>query len=227
MDSILFFGDPHLDNRSPVSRLDDYGSTTINKLKAVLVLAKGHGIKHVITTGDMFHRYDVTLSYLNEVIKVLKDFKEAGIQVWSIVGNHDIPHNNMAYFKTTPLSLLFNSGLVKWLDNGNPILLKKSIINGLSFTQKPDRFNEFDKLFPDLKRILVMHYSTDNTVPGENIQAKELQMFDMVVAGHDHMYYEPQTFDGVLFYRPGSFTRRTKDEHNLTRSITLYKYTSS
>ncbi len=162
---------------------------------------------------------------MNEVIRVLKEFREAEIMVWSIVGNHDIPHNVMSYFKTTPLSLLFNSGLVNRLDDGNPILLKKSIINGLSFTQNVDRFKDFVTLFPDLKRVLVMHYATDNTVPGESIAAKDLQMFDLVVAGHDHSYYEPMTKELTTFYRPGSLTRRTKDEHNLTRGIVLYKYT--
>jgi DNA repair exonuclease SbcCD nuclease subunit len=223
-DSILFIGDPHLDSRTPVSRSDDYRATTITKLRSLLTLAINRGSRAVVATGDMFHRYDVPISYLNEVIQVLKEFKEAGIDFYSIIGNHDLPHNVMDYFKNTPLALLFKSGLVKHLTTGSSILLKNSIITGLDFTEDIEVHNDLKELFPDLVRILVMHYATENTVPGDNVSTAQLNQFHKVVAGHDHSYYPPLFKDNVRVYRPGSFTRRTKDEHNLTRNIKIYEY---
>jgi DNA repair exonuclease SbcCD nuclease subunit len=93
MSRILFIGDPHLDSRTPLSRLDDYRVTTINKLDNLLTLAVRKKAKYVVMTGDMFHRSDIPMSYLNEVLRMLKKFKAEGVEVYSLIGNHDLPHN--------------------------------------------------------------------------------------------------------------------------------------
>jgi predicted phosphodiesterase len=227
MSKVIFVGDPHLDSRTPVSRLDDYRVLTLEKLKNLYLLAVDQNVDHVVMTGDMFHRYDVPISYLNEVMFALKMFKHAGIDVWSIIGNHDIPHNVMDYFKNTPLSLLFQSGLLKQLgDSGNALQLANTRIRGLSFTEDVD---DLEKIRPgEQYELLVMHYAIDNTVANESIPFEKLEPFDVVVCGHDHMYYPPLLKDnGTRYYRPGSFTRRTKDDYNLTRDIVVYMFEDS
>jgi DNA repair exonuclease SbcCD nuclease subunit len=217
----LFLGDPHFDSQTPVSRIDDYRKASLKKLVDILTIAVEHKVLHVITTGDFFDKYEVSFSYLNEIVQVLKEFKEQGIKVWSLIGNHDLPYNSMSYFKNTPLSLLFKSGLVEHISEYNKI--ENVILYGIDFTNH----DAIKKFKPDtsLINILIMHYATENTIPGESISLDLLKPFDFTVAGHDHMYYKPIVLEkGQQVLRPGSLLRRTKDEYNLTRDIVLYLF---
>jgi DNA repair exonuclease SbcCD nuclease subunit len=215
---LLFLGDPHFDSQTPVSRIDDYREASLKKLKDILKLSVSNQVKHVITTGDFFDKYEISFSYLNDIVSILKKFEQHGVEVWSLIGNHDLPYNNMSYFKNTPLNLLFESGLVKHIDGPNAI--ENVMVYGIDFT-KADDIKTF-KPGKDITNILIMHYATENTVPGESIDIELLKPFDIVVSGHDHMYYEPLKLNtGTTLFRPGSLLRRTKDEYNLTRDIKL------
>jgi DNA repair exonuclease SbcCD nuclease subunit len=217
---MLFVGDPHFDNQTPSSRIDDYAEASLNKLKSILKLSKEQSVSEVITTGDFFDKYTVSFSYLNELMIILNQFKEESINVWSLIGNHDLPYNNIAYFKNTPLNVLFGSGLVKHLKWHNDF--GDFEIYGIDFTEEKiiDKFiNETQNTKP---KILVMHYATCNTIPGESIDINKLYNFDVVVSGHDHMYYTPELINKTALLRPGSLLRRTKDEYNLTRDVVVY-----
>jgi DNA repair exonuclease SbcCD nuclease subunit len=223
MGKILFIGDPHFDSQTPVSRIDNYRETTVVKLENLLKLAIDTQAYAVFTTGDFFNRYDIPISYINEVMTILKKFSDNGIKVFSVVGNHDLPHNSIDYFKNTPLSLLDKSGLVKCLntyqDSQYKVEFDNTVVYGLSFTKSID-YDIDDKK----QSILVMHYASENTVPNESISLDSLKQFNIVVSGHDHMYYEPIENYGVKLFRPGSFTRRTRDAYNLKREIIVYCY---
>lgn len=217
----LFLGDPHFDSQTPVSRIDDYRKASLKKLTDIFKMAVEHKVLHVITTGDFFDKYEVSFSYLNEIVEILKEFKEKGIKVWSLIGNHDLPYNSMSYFKNTPLSLLFKSGLVEHITEHNEI--ENVVLYGIDFTNHKAIKNF--KPSKDSINILVMHYATENTIPGESIDLDLLKPFNVTVAGHDHMYYKPIILEeGQQILRPGSLLRRTKDEYNLTRDIILYLF---
>lgn len=216
---VLFIGDAHLDNQSPVSRLDDFKTTTIVKLRSILQLANDNNITTCIFTGDMFDKYSVPLSYLVDVIEVLREFKSSGVDVYSLIGNHDLPYNNMQYFKSTPLSLLYKSGLVKPFSMDNPIELDNDFkVYGINFTEMGDIVKPVDAV----TNVLVMHYASENTVPGESINLKDLSKFKIVVSGHDHMPYDIINNDTTILIRPGALIRRTKESYNLSRDIYTY-----
>lgn len=219
MKSILFIGDVHLDSQTPISRLDNYRELTINKLKSLLQLAIDNKAIAVVFTGDFFDKYDVPISYLNEVTDVFNMYKKNNIDVYTIIGNHETPYNKLEYFKNTPLSLLAKSGVVKLIENTG-INLGNVTLYGLNFT---DNLKNIPVDNCENYSILIMHYALDNTVPGESINTDELINFDLVVAGHDHMPYDVVKKGKTTFLRPGSFTRRTKDSYNLKRNIIVYK----
>lgn len=151
-------------------------------------------------------------------------FKNNGITLYSVIGNHDLPHNNMEYFSSsTPLNILFMGGIIKHL-------VKESIgvfdLYGIDFTKEEEI--ESIKVNKNKINILTMHYATDNTVPGESVPRSRLKNFDVVLSGHDHSEYETvenniKGYKIPILLRPGSFTRRTKEEHNLNRNICVYK----
>ena len=222
MNNIIFVGDLHLSSRTPLSRIDNYGNTVLKKLKSLLDLAVKRNADTIIFTGDFFDSYYEPISYMNKVVEVLTEFKDKNIQILSLIGNHDLPYNNMEYFDSTPLSLLLKSKLVNKLDYISNDHIE---IFGLHFSEL-ERLNTFSPL-PGKTSILVMHYAFNNTVPGESINEDDLDKFNMVVPGHDHMFYEPYiSKDDILVLRPGSFTRMTKDDYNLKRDILVYYYES-
>lgn len=220
--NILFVGDPHLDSQTPLSRIDDYRDTTIRKLDSLLDVALKEKVDIIVFSGDIFDKLDQSVPYLIQVSKALKKFKDNSIELFTVIGNHDLPYNNMDYFTRSPLYLLISSGLIKHL--------KKEAFNevglyGIDFT----KIRLLDSLEPSYGlNILVMHYATDNTVPGDSISRDKLSKFDLVLSGHDHTFYPTvttnldQTRDPVVL-RPGSFTRRTKEKLNLSRGIYMYK----
>lgn len=220
---VLFLGDPHFDSQTPISRIDNYAETSIRKLSEIRKLALDNDVSHVMTTGDFFDKVQVSFAYLNNLVQELRKFKEDGLTVWSSIGNHDLPYNNMSYFKNTPLNVLFNSGLVKHIKKVNTF--ETFNVYGIDFTEH----EEVKKITVDPKKksILTLHYAVDNTVPGESVDLKDIQNFDFVVSGHDHAYYKPLTLKtGCTVLRPGSLLRRTKEEYNLSRDIVLYLFDS-
>lgn len=223
MTKILFVGDPHLDSRTPISRADDYEQVTIDKLTRIKEICISNDIKTVVLTGDTFDKdnYDQPLGYINTVIAKFKEFHDAGIVVYSLIGNHDLRHNKMEYFTKSPLHILFQTQFVKHLVEET---LDDVVLYGIDFTEK-DKVHEInEKLDPTKTNILTMHYATDNTVPYESISRDAFKNFDLVVSGHDHMYYEPsQDLGGAQVLRPGSMIRRTKDPYNLERIPIAYE----
>lgn len=223
---LILVGDTHFDNRTPISRADDYAEVTIQKLDTLLKEAIQNKVETIVLSGDVFDKYQVSFQYLTALMRKLKDFQDNGIAMYSTIGNHDLPYNNKRYFEQTPLSLLFESGLIKHLVEED---LGEVKLYGIDFTEM-ERIEEIIKdmtiLTPDKKTILSMHYATDNTIPNESIPREKLLNFNLVLSGHDHNFYPTDLENGDRIIRPGSFIRRTKEEYNLTRPIVYYIYDS-
>ena len=70
---------------------------------------------------------------MNAVITEFLRFREVGIEVFSIVGNHDVAYEKMEYFDRSPLKTLFLSGAIKPL---HIIENDKVYIRGPMITQR-------------------------------------------------------------------------------------------
>ena len=116
-ESVMVVGDLHLNSSTPKMRLDDYPTTTLNKLNQLHTRAVESGSKVVILLGDIFHQTQQSQTYLNEVAKVFKRFQDSGIIVFAIVGNHCVPYERLEYLDRTPLQSFFISGLIRNLNH--------------------------------------------------------------------------------------------------------------
>jgi len=225
MSKVLFIGDTHFDDRTPISRNDNYSITSISKLSQVINIAKKRKIRYIILTGDAFDKNVVSAKYLNEVLKTLRDAKEQGITFYSIIGNHDLPYNSHDQFNRSLLSILFLSGLVIYLDAYRFDDIK-TIVYGLDYGRelKPEEVNAPITRDP-LKKILVAHYGLVPNMSGKDALTEEqLSRFDLVVLGHDHNYYEPKiTKDGVVILRSGALVRKTKAVGDIDREVCIYE----
>lgn len=222
---VIFVGDPHFDSRTPLSRADNHADTTINKLENLLQQAIEYYVGTIIFTGDFFNGNDQTQIYLNRLIKTLNKFKDVGIDIYTIVGNHDLPHDKFEYFVNTPLYMLFTTGVIKHLDLLEIATSNKTVaIHGLDFTKRDNLQDLLDNIEHNYKHnyhVLVMHYATNNTVPKDDIPMDNLHHFNMVVSGHDHTEYDLVNYGSTTLVRPGSMVRRTKDVQNLDRVVKI------
>lgn len=221
----LFVGDPHLDSVTPISRADNYRDVTIDKLEQILNLCIEREIELVIFAGDMFTNLDQSLIYMNRVLDTLQKFKNKGISLLTIIGNHDLPRNNMDLLKNSPIYTLLRSNTVYRLGEDPKVPLElnfNTYIYGLDYTKLEELENI--KLDNSKCNILVAHYATDNTIPADNIPKEQLTKFDLVFLGHDHHQYDVLELDNgnrfkCRIFRPGSLTRTTREKFNLKRSI--------
>lgn len=216
----LFVGDPHLDSITPVSRADSYRDVTINKLEQILDICLKRDIDTVVFAGDMFTNLDQSLIYMNRVIDTLNKFRKKGISLLTIIGNHDLPRNNIELLKNSPLYTLLSSKLINRIgeDSKVPLGLNNNTnIYGLDYT-KLDELSSI-KLDGQKLNILIAHYGTDNTVPADDIPLKLLEDFDIVFLGHDHHSFSPLELSTCTVFRPGSLTRMTREKYNIERDI--------
>lgn len=217
---ILFIGDPHLDSMTPVSRADNYREVTLGKLDQIKNICIENNIKTAVFSGDMFSTLNQSLIFMNQVIDKFNEFQESEIEVLTLIGNHDLPRNNMSLLKNTPIYTLLAKGVVKRVTT-DPLVPYKvnDYVNlyGIDYTYKE---SVRDIVLEDNKvNLLIMHYATDNTVPADNIPYEDYRDFDLVFSGHDHHYYPTYSIDKTTILRPGSMTRTTREKHNVERDI--------
>lgn len=223
MSKIAFIGDLHLDNRTPVSRLDNYEETSLRKLQTLINECITNQTYYIVTAGDFFNRNDISISYLNKVINILKEARNKhGVIFYSVIGNHDLPYNSIKYFSSTPLHTLASLNLVYLLDNDFDVLFSGVHIYGMSYTEKdnwePQHYDE------NCYNILVTHYALTNNfgekdyLPMESLGNK----FNLIVAGHDHTFFRAQVTKEekpTIILRPGAFIRRTKIANEETTEL--------
>ena len=217
MSKIYFVGDVHLQEQSPISRKDSYPTSILNKLSEIGNLVKENNIEAVIFSGDIFSTSAITLKYFKRCVKAFRDIP---CPCYSIIGNHDIPRNNLDLMEDSPLDLLFSVGVLKHLDT---LEFNDVVIKGIDYTKD---LVDSTKVLAEMNKgldkytILVAHkyfntplFGADNITPDELASLK----YNMVFLGHAHDEYEDLDIQGTKLYRIGSLSRGTKANSQLYR----------
>lgn len=216
MSKIYFVGDVHLQEQSPISRKDSYPTSILNKLTEIGNLVRENNIEAVIFSGDIFSTSAITLKYFKRCVKAFRDIP---CPCYSIIGNHDIPRNNLDLMEDSPLDLLFSVGVLKHLDT---LTFDDVVIKGVDYTQP---LVDSTKVLAEMAKnsaysILVAHryfntpmFGPDSITPEELVSLK----YNMVFLGHAHDEYEDLNVGGTMLYRIGSLSRGTKANSQLYR----------
>ena len=210
MAKLYFVGDVHLQEQSPISRKDSYPTSILNKLQEIGKLVKENNIDAVIFSGDIFSTPAITLKYFKRCVKAFRDIP---CPCYSIIGNHDIPRNNLDLMEDSPLDLLFSVGVLNHLDSLG--FEGDVVVRGIDYTKdlvKPEYENMYN--------ILVAHRYFDTPIYGpDSISKEDLESlnYNMIFLGHAHDEYEDQTMGKTLLYRIGSLSRGTKANSQLYR----------
>lgn len=215
---ILSVGDVHFNYATPESRIDNYRDTCIKKIRQVRGICEKEGYKVVVMTGDLFTHNRQPLEYINKVISEFIKFKELGIDVYTISGNHDLSYNRMDYLDRSPLGNMIYSGVVKHLDEidietkeGYKVYLK-----GFDYPEELDSINK------DGIKICVAHRYFEN-YNEDYITKEDIEKlgYHIYILGHDHVSYKPQRVGNRYLIRPGSLTRGTSHNYQLERDVVV------
>jgi len=219
--------DCHVHDKAPQSRVDDYLTTCLDKLKQVGIFASSKGCDAVLDNGDFFHAKAATKNsheMVRRVIDLHRQFYDCPI--YENPGNHDFPYNNINYLERQPLQVLFSAGIFTQMtdhlfEDGD---LKVRV---LGFPYRSDyEPKDFDVDRGD-EDVLIACVHASATPKGELLFAgteESLSYFDLsecspdlFVFGHLHVDQGIQKVQGTTFMNLGSMTRGSLVQDNLTR----------
>lgn len=228
-ENIAIIGDLHFDNRTIKSRIDDLLITANNKLKDIFTKCQQHNVKIVIFQGDVFNRTNISYETLNLFANTLMHFKNlnSNLQIYSIIGNHDMLRNNVNLMQKTPLQLLFNFGIIEHIYLKNKLQvniknensqIKKMLITPVDYVEYPPKA---DENFATNILIAHMFYNKSDVVSDaehnlKNSDVKNLN-YDFIFLGHDHEEYPPESINKTILYRQGAIIRGTSHNYNFER----------
>jgi exonuclease SbcD len=225
---LLFRTDVHVADHAPAAWKADYRAEILDCLKQIGKLAADIGAECVLDGGDFFHVKAASRTSHGLMVQVAEIHRDYPCPVYAVVGNHDISYNNIETIDRQPLGVLFAAGLFRPLDSvsmcggvrivgvpysptrtledltairkqpGDRVLV--AVVHALA-TENPDR--SVDELFGEP----VFRYS-DLIMP----DGPDVWMF-----GHWHRDQGAMRVKGKWFVNPGSVSRGSLVQDNLTR----------
>ncbi len=223
MSKIMFVGDVHIKGIAPASRKEtpeQYREVIIGKIKSVQSICREQGISNVIFLGDVYdNNTGINDELESEIWITLKEMRDDGIGVYSIIGNHDMYFNNEKDFKVTKLFKAFLGNIITHLDD---IVIDNVYIKGIDFGK------DFIPAIPNSKySIMVGHCFYENEkfggIGNENLtKDKCINLgYHAYVLGHDHTPYPTIKEKSYCVVRPGALTRGTSKTCNIYRKINV------
>ena len=212
MSSIIFVGDLHLKGSSPISRVDDYPTVILNKLESLINTAKSFSCDKIMLLGDVFDSHITTLPYLAKVINTFRKISDAGIDVYTIVGNHDIKNNRMDSLDSSALGILISTGYLK-------LAPRNLIIDDTSFScfHYPEELTNNNE---SCYSVCVAHRYYEFGLSWDSLTSEDLKSlnYDAMILGHYHVPCDTLSIEDTLLYRAGSLSRSTCEPYNKLRT---------
>ena len=216
----------------PEKRMDDYFQVGLNKIEEIAA-----NVERVIFLGDIFTHPKVEPKYVNMLTQHLWYCKgKYGTHFYTIIGNHDVAHEEEEYLSDSSLGTLKASTVMDIITPDKPLIISdrgvvyrfntipvkyktaKEYIQGKVYT------NSTEDGIPCVDILLVHHeYETGTNCFSYN-DFKDLNC-KMIFLGHDHKPFDEGRiiYPEFTVYRSGSIMRNRADDYNFTR--TLYYYT--
>jgi DNA repair exonuclease SbcCD nuclease subunit len=114
---MIWSTDWHVADNAPDNRIDDYTETCFKKIEQIKSLCKATKADICLIGGDIFHVKTSSKVRHALVARLIETFRFFPCPVWSLIGNHDISHNNIITLPEKPMGVLFSSKTVYKLDD--------------------------------------------------------------------------------------------------------------
>lgn len=218
---VTVVGDMHLHSTGFSSRVDDYPNTALDKLDILRNTMKENESTVLICLGDIFHKPNQPSHYVYACLERFMRFKNDGITVFSIVGNHDVNYDRLDTLERSALGIMFLSGAIKPLGTLR-VERKESpdvIFNGIHWTEDiPDKSNTGNI------EIALVHmfygFGTKDSVEKSDVEKLGYRLW---INSHDHAMYDTVTVEtntGISkIIRPGSFMRASAHNYQISRMV--------
>jgi len=243
-DCFIFVTDTHYKGVNPVSRIDDYSASILEKLSEVVEAAEKENAACIIIGGDLNdipRMADQQAGRLAEVLNRTRRCK------FVVPGSHDLYGYSMDSLYQTKLGLLIKSGVVELLSRETgPVYIHltdqvdgtvwRVSIEGQEFTSEIDTRDPaydywvksdapisvlathsmlLDKPFhPGVPQTLISDFPDSTEI--EAIYGPGYRAPDVVLAGHYHPGWPIQKKGNTVFANPGSLARNSATPDSFT-----------
>lgn len=226
---ICIVGDPHIDNKQPGSRLDNYMEASLADLKCTLMIAEENKCDAIVFLGDMFDRIQVNAEVTSKLIQTLNknDYGESWpFKKYTLLGNHDID-NTMSNLDKSSFWTLIVSGCVEYVKEVPELGLVFEHWNGrIEKTISDGIFKDYD--YP----IVCAHAYIANEPTPFVVDAILVDSFAvnpktrLIASGHFHFEMDSMRDDNTRFINPGSLSRRNfkSDDANKKVKVAIVDY---
>lgn len=239
MSRMVILNDPHFSRHAPACRSDTYREEILDKFHDVARIARRLGATTIGCTGDWFHKKGkVLFSEANDLLAVLNGWREEGINVVGILGNHDIAGHSLDSLDNRAVGTLVNSNVLRLLDYGPYEVGSDLWVTGTSYFHGCDHDDQArlrmygharpEGLDQDGCHVHLAHgtllqrgeFFEDYTTAAELIDllAEHEVLPDVIVCGHLHfdegikLYARPGGDGKIAVCRIGSLGRVSSDD---------------
>ncbi|HZK18110.1 MAG TPA: metallophosphoesterase [Clostridia bacterium] len=225
---LLYITDTHIRGTSPRNRVDNFPDSLKIKLEEIVELLEEYQVDYMLHGGDFFDLPNPSLAVTSTFVNV---FMKIPVPVFGIAGNHDIFAYNLGTLQRTMLGFLASLGVIKLLEPGEPVYLKKEgmtvQLTGQHFHHDIDRRDPLldyavKKKDCDLAIHMVHGMLLDRPFfPGaRHTLIEKVAPFteaDYTLCGHAHLGFRDINSDGRFFINPGAIARLTAHPAEITR----------
>ena len=211
----------------PEKRIDDYFNTGLYKVEEI-----AKNCNYVIFLGDIFSKPRVEESY---VIQLISHFiycsSKYGTKFYSIVGNHDVDHEEESNLSNSSLGVLSASKALTLILPESPVKIGNFTFNTIpvKFSNAVEYFNSrLQNYYYSSTDVLLVHhlYETGNECftydDFKNLGCRSIFL------GHDHKPFDQGRiiYPEFTVYRSGSIMRNRAEDYNFTRTLYYYIFNS-
>jgi DNA repair exonuclease SbcCD nuclease subunit len=209
--SALLASDLHLQESTPLCRIDDYNKAQLNKLQFAKNICRQHNIPFIVG-GDIFDYWKPSYVFLGSILENVPQFI-------AIPGQHDLPANNLDLYYKSALSVLEKAGKGMVISNYDNSCFEMDdfVIYGFPYGAKLDKVKikkHDNKRIVCLIHALVVPYGNSGNMNGTVSSDKIFDVFkmaDLILAGDNHQQFVINQ-NNKLLVNPGSMVRRKSDQ---------------
>jgi hypothetical protein len=205
----VYFCDSHIKSTPPISRIDNYEESILEKIRECFEYATEKNAV-VIIGGDIFHTSSASIATITRFVDLCGEF--SNLQFHCVIGNHDITGHQLSTVDTTTLGLL-NRFFIHLTPPEGDIDVKF-----LHYTHDiEEMLAESGSVEPC--DMLVNHAMiTEEGFFGSYIRYKDVhQDAHVCLCSHYHPGFGIKQINGTVFVAPGAIARGALTQDNITR----------
>lgn len=220
IDRFVYMTDTHAKRNNIETRKDNYFKAIFKKLKWSLRYCNKNGITDVIHGGDLFDNPNVSDYVAGKIARL---FKKAGVQLWYVMGNHDITGKNPESYVNGKLHMFESYDWFHFI-GGECVEFNNCFLGGIDYTKEDEDEIHFNmpKKTEGKTKILVIHHmitgeKEDMVIGGKRLMTSYTSVdtdADIVLTGHFHPGMKIKKYHilerPVKIANPGSLSRTNK-----------------